>query len=143
MKGDKVVIMYYAGKRRTNDNRLGNYFIELKDGKGEELSHTLFVDKNDYALGYAYEVGMLADNKIRMGQCLKAGVMDTELLDEWTKEDALSKATHQERKQEESFARESKKGFENMTLRELKDKCNNNWNFRKVIFYWLMNGGNL
>lgn len=131
--------MYYAGKRRIGKSgTLGHCFIEMKRGK--EGSNTCFRDNKNYCIGAMYEITYLEENKLKIGSYLKKDLENQELLKEWIQEELYHKSFYNEEKQRKAFAKEGEKIIENMTLKELKEKVKSDWRFKKIIFYWLMNG---
>jgi len=133
--------MYYAGKRRLSDGKLGHFFQELKDGK--PIKDLGFSNKSYYALGSQYRILFLPEGKIRMQERIEDKTVDKEILKIWIKEELEEKALFEETRQKKLFIKKSEEEIMNMTLKELKENCQGDWRFRKVIFYWLMNGGSL
>ena len=131
--------MYYKGKVLVKGNKLGHHFIELKDG--EEKSQICFTDRKNYAMGGLYEVEHFNDNKLKIGKYLDKDITDIKVFEEWKKEDAECKARYEMERNEKIFVNKRNKGmYDNLTISELKEKCNNNYVFRKMMVYAILGG---
>ena len=137
-KGKKVK-MYYRGKILLKADKLGHYFCEL-DEKLKETNKIFFTDKRSFAFGYLYEVELWDDGKLKIGKCLDEGLKDADLLKDWEVEHLSWISRYEEAKSNKMFVRESKKGFENITLGELRERCLANSRFRMAVLHWVMGG---
>lgn len=133
--------LHYKGYVTSNGDKLAHYFVNLDD-KDDNIC---FTNKSEhYVIGAVYSIEHFKDGKLRMGKRLEdEGMADDELVKEWMVETAAQKASDDDRIRERSFARESKNGFDDMTLRELRERCHSNTRFKKVVFAWLMRSGAL
>jgi hypothetical protein len=136
---EKKKEMYYRGKVMLQKDRLGHQFLEFRNG--QQVSEINFIDKKSYGFGCLYEVTIINEKQLRIGNYLNKDMNDQKVLEKWKIENLAHKTRFETSKQNKKFLVERNKGlYENMTLKELKEKCDGDYEFRKIILYAICGG---
>lgn len=126
--------MIYKGHVILKGGNLGLCFKEKDTDK-----EIYWKGKDIYCIGDCYEFDF-SDDGFRVGKyCEEFNERDPEKIKDWE----IASMENKKFKERELLTKRRKKQegiILNMSLRELKERVDNDWRFKKLIFFYLMGG---
>ena len=128
---------YYKGKVLVAGERLGHCFCLVKD-----IEKILcFTGKYYFAIGGVYEIDV-NDKMIKTGDInyCEEDCKDRSLVESWQVESVMNETEDKRRRARKKLAKE-RANIEHMRLEEIKEKIKYDRAFKKLVYFYLLDGG--